>query len=122
MGLAAVLLAACNQPAQETSDQTETLTGAVMTKADQETLTPQQIQMMQQQQPDDYVLATGDSRSVREFVETAFRTAEVDIAWQGDGVDEIGICRETGKLIPKERLRAVPHATLSIDAKNQGAK
>ena len=30
-----------------------------------------------------------------------------------------GICRETGKLIPKERLRAVPHATLSIDGKNQ---
>lgn len=30
-----------------------------------------------------------------------------------------GICRETGKLIPKERLRAVPHATLSIDIKNQ---
>ncbi len=29
-----------------------------------------------------------------------------------------GICRETGKIIPKERLRAVPHATLSIDAKN----
>ena len=33
-----------------------------------------------------------------------------------------GICRETGKLIPKERLRAVPHATLCIDAKNQGVK
>ena len=31
-----------------------------------------------------------------------------------------GICRETGKLIPKERLRVVPHATLSIDAKNKG--
>lgn len=30
-----------------------------------------------------------------------------------------GICRETGKLIPKERLRAVPHATLSVDAKNK---
>lgn len=30
-----------------------------------------------------------------------------------------GICRETGKLIPKERLRAVPHATLSIEAKNK---
>lgn len=30
-----------------------------------------------------------------------------------------GICRQTGKLIPKERLRAVPHATLSIDAKQQ---
>jgi len=33
-----------------------------------------------------------------------------------------GICRETGKLIPKERLRAVPHATLSLDAKQKGAK
>ena len=33
-----------------------------------------------------------------------------------------GICRETGKLIPKERLRAVPHATLSIEAKNGGIK
>ena len=30
-----------------------------------------------------------------------------------------GVCRETGKLIPKERLRAVPHATLSVDAKEQ---
>lgn len=33
-----------------------------------------------------------------------------------------GICRDTGKLIPKERLRAVPHATLSIEAKNNGIK
>ena len=33
-----------------------------------------------------------------------------------------GICRETGKLIPKERLRVVPHATLSIDAKNMGKR
>lgn len=33
-----------------------------------------------------------------------------------------GICRETGKLIPKERLRAVPHATLSIEAKQNGVK
>jgi RNA polymerase-binding protein DksA len=33
-----------------------------------------------------------------------------------------GICRETGKLIPAERLRAVPHATLSIEAKSGGAK
>lgn len=33
-----------------------------------------------------------------------------------------GICRETGKLIPKERLKAVPHATLSIEAKQKGVK
>ena len=33
-----------------------------------------------------------------------------------------GICRETGQLIPKERLRAVPHATLSVEAKNNSNK
>jgi RNA polymerase-binding protein DksA len=33
-----------------------------------------------------------------------------------------GVCRETGKLIPKERLRAVPHATLCIDAKERGVR
>jgi RNA polymerase-binding transcription factor DksA len=33
-----------------------------------------------------------------------------------------GICRETGKLIPKERLRAVPHATLSVESKMAGKK
>ena len=33
-----------------------------------------------------------------------------------------GICRETGQLIPKERLRAVPHATLSVEAKNSSSK
>lgn len=33
-----------------------------------------------------------------------------------------GICRETGQLIPKERLRAVPHATLSVDIKNRNAR
>jgi RNA polymerase-binding transcription factor DksA len=33
-----------------------------------------------------------------------------------------GVCRETGQLIPKERLRAVPHATLTVDAKNSGVK
>lgn len=33
-----------------------------------------------------------------------------------------GICRETGKLIPKERLKIVPHATLSVEAKNSGVK
>lgn len=33
-----------------------------------------------------------------------------------------GICRETGKLIPKERLMAVPHATLSVEAKNKGVR
>ena len=39
-----------------------------------------------------------------------------------DVTETYGICRETGKLIPKERLRAVPHATLGIDAKEDGKR
>lgn len=46
--------------------------------------------------PDDYVLATGESRSVREFVELAFREADVDIVWDGVGVEEKGRDAKTG--------------------------
>jgi GDPmannose 4,6-dehydratase len=53
--------------------------------------------MMQHSQPDDFVLATGESRSVREFVEKAFSFVGVQIVWQGRGVDEIGIDGKTGK-------------------------
>ena len=44
--------------------------------------------MLQQDQPDDYVVGTGESHSVREMVEVAFRYAGVEIEWQGDGVNE----------------------------------
>lgn len=53
--------------------------------------------MMQQQQADDFLLATGESRSVREFIEAAFKAVDIEISWQGDGLDEIGICRKSGK-------------------------
>ncbi|HET9161690.1 MAG TPA: GDP-mannose 4,6-dehydratase [Caulobacteraceae bacterium] len=55
--------------------------------------------IVQQDQPDDYVLATGETRSVREMVEAAF--AEVDIAlhWRGEGRDEQGVERATGKVL-----------------------
>jgi GDPmannose 4,6-dehydratase len=53
--------------------------------------------MLQQDQPDDYVLATGESHSVREFVEKAFAHIGRSIVWQGDGVDEKGIDRQTGQ-------------------------
>ena len=49
--------------------------------------------ILQQPEPDDYVLATGETRSVREFVELAFAHVGRPIEWQGTGVDEIG--RET---------------------------
>jgi len=53
--------------------------------------------MLQQERPDDYVLATGEQHSVRKFVELAFARIGMTIAWQGNGVDEKGIDTATGK-------------------------
>ena len=52
--------------------------------------------MLQQDQPDDYVLATGETTSVRQFVEWAFADVGIDLDWQGSGVNERGLCRQTG--------------------------
>jgi len=57
--------------------------------------------ILQQDTPDDYVLATGETRTVREFVELAFREVGTEIAWSGEGVDEIGRCAKTGKELVK---------------------
>lgn len=55
--------------------------------------------MLQQEAPDDYVLATGESHSVREFVEVAFQTIGQDIEWQGQGEDEIGVAASGGEVL-----------------------
>lgn len=55
--------------------------------------------MLQQETPDDYVIATNETRTVREFVETAFKHVGININWQGLGVDEIGIDASTGKTL-----------------------
>jgi len=52
--------------------------------------------MLQQDEPDDYVLATGETYSVRQFVEWAFADVGIDLDWQGSGVNERGLCRKTG--------------------------
>jgi len=49
--------------------------------------------MLQQENPDDYVIGTGESHSVREFVEKAFGYAGIEIEWKGNGVDERGIVK-----------------------------
>ena len=46
--------------------------------------------MLQQDKPGDYVLATGETRSVRDFVEIAFKHVNIDISWEGEGVNEVG--------------------------------
>ncbi|MEW6118284.1 MAG: GDP-mannose 4,6-dehydratase [Nitrospirota bacterium] len=55
--------------------------------------------MLQQDTPDDYVIATGETHSVREFVELAFSKVGIKIAWKGKGVNEKGINTSTGKII-----------------------
>lgn len=53
--------------------------------------------MLQQDNPDDYVLATGETHSVREFIELAFKETGVDIEWRGEGTDEVGFRADTGE-------------------------
>ncbi|MDR3646457.1 MAG: GDP-mannose 4,6-dehydratase [Candidatus Babeliales bacterium] len=53
--------------------------------------------MLQQDKPEDYVIATGEVHSVREFVELAFNEIGIDIIWRGHGVNEVGIDKKTGQ-------------------------
>ncbi len=57
--------------------------------------------MLQADAPDDYVVATGETRTVREFTETAFAHLGMKIRWEGEGVDEKGIDEATGKVVVK---------------------
>jgi GDPmannose 4,6-dehydratase len=56
-------------------------------------------QILQQPEPDDYVLATGETHSVREFVEKAFQQIGVRIAWEGVGVEEKGLDAGSGRVL-----------------------
>jgi GDPmannose 4,6-dehydratase len=55
--------------------------------------------MLQQNEPDDYVIATGETWSVREFAERVFARLDMPISWQGSGVTEKGIDTKTGKVL-----------------------
>ena len=55
--------------------------------------------ILQHHEPDDFVIATGENHSVREFVERAFREVGISIVWEGSGIDEQGIDSETGKVL-----------------------
>jgi GDPmannose 4,6-dehydratase len=57
--------------------------------------------ILQQPEPDDYVLATGETHSVREFVEKAFAQIGIGIVWQGVGADEKGIDAGSGRVLVK---------------------
>ncbi|MBS3132153.1 GDP-mannose 4,6-dehydratase [Candidatus Woesearchaeota archaeon] len=55
--------------------------------------------MLQQKSPEDFVIATGETHSVREFAELSFREVGIDIEWKGKGKDEKGINKKTGEVI-----------------------
>ena len=55
--------------------------------------------MLQQDNPDDYVMATGENHTIREFAELSFKELDINIEWWGSGIDEIGINAETEKQI-----------------------
>ncbi len=57
--------------------------------------------LLQNEKPKDYVIATNEARTVREFVEMAFRYVGIGIAWEGKGVDEVGRDQESGKVLVK---------------------
>ena len=57
--------------------------------------------MLQQDTPDDYVIATNETRTVREFVDIAFKGACIELEWSGTGVDEIAKDKATGKTVVK---------------------
>lgn len=55
--------------------------------------------MLQQDEPEDFVLATGETTEVRQFVQWAFEDVRIDLTWHGTGVDEKGFDRATGKCL-----------------------
>lgn len=55
--------------------------------------------MLQQEQPEDFVIATGEVHSVKEFVSYAFKEVGIDINWQGEGIDEKGIDASSGHVL-----------------------
>lgn len=55
--------------------------------------------ILQQDKPDDFVLATGETHTVREFAEAAFAEVGIKIEWRGNGLEEQGICAESGRVL-----------------------
>ncbi|MBR6639927.1 MAG: GDP-mannose 4,6-dehydratase, partial [Muribaculaceae bacterium] len=55
--------------------------------------------IMQQEEPDDYVIATGEYHTVREFTTLAFERAGISLRWEGEGIEEKGIDEKTGRVL-----------------------
>ena len=61
--------------------------------------------MLQQKEPEDFIIATGENHTVREFVEKAFQRVSINIMWKGKDVNEKGIDKKTGKIVVRVNPR-----------------
>lgn len=72
--------------------------------------------MLQQDEPEDYVIGTGESHSVREFVECAFKYAGIEIEWKGNGIEEKGVVKSlSSNLLPPSSSLNVGDVIIEID-------
>ena len=69
--------------------------------------------MLQQKKPDDYVVATGESHSVREFVELAFREIGAEIQWKGKGAKEVGMIKQVTS--DKSRVTSLKRGNVAVE-------
>lgn len=69
--------------------------------------------MLQQDKPEDFVLATGETHSIREFCELAFKEIGIDLKWQGEGKEETGVDAKTGKVLVK--INPAYHRPAEVD-------
>ena len=70
--------------------------------------------MLQQDMPDDFVIATGETRTVREFAEIAFRHAGIEVVWRGEGIEEIGINTANKKTVVRVNIKFFRPAEVEI--------
>lgn len=73
--------------------------------------------MLQQDKPEDYVIGTGESRSVREFVELAFREGGIELEWNGEGANEKGIVHSLTSNLPLSTSIKIGETVIEIDTK-----
>jgi GDPmannose 4,6-dehydratase len=70
--------------------------------------------MLQASQPDTYILATGRTETVRDFVAMAFKAVDISLEWRGSEDNEIGICDKTGKTLVKVNPKFYRHAEVDL--------
>ncbi len=74
-----------------------------------------QWRILQQEEPEDYVIGTGESHSVREFVEMAFNYAGIEIEWKGNGLDQVGVIKSLSSGVQAQSSLKTGDKLISID-------